>query len=97
MRVFTSSRSHFVQVETDDLRVAQIEPGRFLQDDIRFNGIQQRAPDIVDGMFLIGVLDALVLPDLRAHIGQQRHGIALRLQCLMHMTPFKKSIHHFPP
>lgn len=48
-------------------------------------------------MFLISVLDALVLPNLRSHIGQQRHGIALRLQCLMHMTPFKKPIHHFPP
>ena len=35
----SSARSHFVQVETDDLRVAQIEPGRFLQDDIRFNGV----------------------------------------------------------
>ena len=48
-------------------------------------------------MFLIGVLDALVLPNLRPHIGQQRHGVSLRLQCLMHIPPLKKPIDHFPP
>ena len=48
-------------------------------------------------MFLIGVLDALVLPNLRPHIGQQGYGVSLRLQCLMHIPPLKKPIDHFPP
>ena len=93
----TAARSHFIKVEADDLSVAEVELRGFLQDDIGVDGIQKGAPDIEDEIFVIGVLDAFVLPDLRADIRQQRHGVALGLQGLMDIAPFKQSIDHFPP
>ena len=93
----TAARSHFIKVEADDLSVAEVELRGFLQDDIGVDGIQKGTPDIEDEIFVIGVLDAFVLPDLRADIRQQRHGVALGLQGFMDIAPFKQSIDHFPP
>ena len=76
----TAARSHFIKVEADDLSVAEVELRGFLQDDIGVDGIQKGAPDIEDEIFVIGVLDAFVLPDLRADIRQQSatpHGHSL--------------------
>ena len=93
----TASRSYFVKVKADDLGISDVELRDFSQNRVHFDGIHKGTPDLMNGLFVIGVLDALILAYLHHDVGHQGDGETLCQQSFMDAPLLKKGIDHLPP